>query len=86
MTSAAATTTLNAANEESVAAFLHGDIRFTDIAAVNQTVLDKMNLQEPQSIDDVLVIDAEARAVAHQQLKRLVTGRNAVIFVGAKLQ
>ncbi|UMX69108.1 hypothetical protein MJ560_05495 [Klebsiella pneumoniae] len=31
----AATTTLNAANEESVAAFLHGDIRFTDIAAVN---------------------------------------------------
>ena len=30
----AATTTLNAANEESVAAFLHGDIRFTDIAAV----------------------------------------------------
>ena len=32
-----------------------------------------MNLQEPQSIDDVLVIDAEARAVAHQQLKRLVT-------------
>lgn len=69
----AATTTLNAANEESVAAFLHGDIRFTDIAAVNQIVLDKMNLQEPQSIDDVLVIDAEARAVAHQQLKRLVT-------------
>jgi 1-deoxy-D-xylulose 5-phosphate reductoisomerase len=37
----AATTALNAANEESVAAFLHGDIRFTDIAAVNQAVLDK---------------------------------------------
>ena len=68
----AATTTLNAANEESVAAFLHGDIRFTDIAAVNLAVLDKMDLQEPQSIDDVLVIDAEARAIAHQQLLRLV--------------
>ncbi|MDW2620838.1 1-deoxy-D-xylulose-5-phosphate reductoisomerase [Klebsiella pneumoniae] len=68
----AATTTLNAANEESVAAFLHGDIRFTDIAAVNLAVLDKMDLQEPQSIDDVLVIDAEARAIAHQQLQRLV--------------
>ncbi len=67
----AATTALNAANEESVAAFLHGDIRFTDIAAVNLAVLDKMNLQEPQSIDDVLVIDADARAVAHQQLNRL---------------
>ncbi|EPQ4503420.1 hypothetical protein MZT67_004967, partial [Klebsiella pneumoniae] len=25
-----------------------------------------------QSIDDVLVIDAEARAIAHQQLLRLV--------------
>ncbi len=35
-------------------------------------VLDKMDLQEPQSIDDVLVIDAEARAIAHQQLQRLV--------------
>ena len=68
----AATTALNAANEESVAAFLHGDIRFTDIAAVNLAVLDKMDLQEPQSIDDVLVIDAEARAIAHQQLQRLV--------------
>ncbi|RCA09028.1 1-deoxy-D-xylulose-5-phosphate reductoisomerase, partial [Klebsiella pneumoniae] len=44
----------------------------TDIAAVNLAVLDKMDLQEPQSIDDVLVIDAEARAIAHQQLQRLV--------------
>lgn len=35
-------------------------------------VLDKMDLQEPQSIDDVLVIDSEARAIAHQQLQRLV--------------
>ena len=38
---------------------------------MNLAVLDKMNLQEPQSIDDVLVIDADARAVAHQQLNRL---------------
>ncbi|UNB81947.1 hypothetical protein MJK72_05775 [Klebsiella pneumoniae] len=52
--------------------FCNGDIRFTDIAAVNLAAPDKMDLWQPQSIDDVLVIDAEARAIAHQQLQRLV--------------
>lgn len=64
----AATTALNAANEVSVAAFLNGDIRFTDIAAVNQSVLDQQALNEPQSIDEVLAIDAMARACASQIL------------------
>ena len=64
----AATTTLNAANEVSVAAFLNGDIRFTDIAAINQSVLDLQALNEPQSIDEVLAIDAMARVSAGQLL------------------
>ncbi|STW09221.1 1-deoxy-D-xylulose 5-phosphate reductoisomerase [Klebsiella grimontii] len=64
----AATTALNAANEVSVAAFLNGDIRFTDIAAINQSVLDLQALNEPQSIDEVLAIDAMARVSAGQLL------------------
>ena len=66
-----ATTALNAANEISVAAFLATEIRFTDIAAVNLAVLEQLALDEPQSIEEVLIIDAQARAAAHRQLKHL---------------
>ena len=51
------------------------DVRFLDTSDFDEMCIrdrDKMDLQEPQSIDDVLVIDAEARAIAHQQLQRLV--------------
>mgnify|MGYP005982446517 CR=1 FL=1 len=68
----AATTALNAANEISVAAFLDGRIRFTDIAALNLAVLEHLDLSEPQSVDDVLVIDASAREAAAMQAKYFV--------------
>ena len=67
----AATTALNAANEITVAAFLAQQIRFTDIADLNISVLDKMDLQEPQSVDDVLKVDAIARDVARKEVMRL---------------
>ena len=67
----AATTALNAANEITVAAFLAQQIRFTDIADLNLSVLDKMDLQEPQSVDDVLKVDAIAREVARKEVMRL---------------
>lgn len=38
-------TALNAANEISVAAFLDGQIRFTDIAALNLAVLEQRSVQ-----------------------------------------
>ncbi|QIR28786.1 1-deoxy-D-xylulose-5-phosphate reductoisomerase [Kluyvera genomosp. 3] len=60
----AATTALNAANEISVAAFLDGQIRFTDIAALNLAVLEHLDLREPQNVDEVLIIDASAREAA----------------------
>ena len=69
----AATTALNAANEITVAAFLAGEIRFTDIAALNQAVLDEMDLREPQSVDEVLTVDAEARVVAQKRVTRLAS-------------
>ncbi|HDG1688888.1 TPA: 1-deoxy-D-xylulose-5-phosphate reductoisomerase [Kluyvera georgiana] len=68
----AATTALNAANEISVAAFLEGQIRFTDIAALNLAVLEQLDLSEPQSVDEVLIIDASAREAATLQTKYFV--------------
>ena len=69
----AATTALNAANEVTVAAFLASEIRFTDIAALNLSVLEQMTLCEPQSIDDVLAVDRLARDVAQKQVMRFAS-------------
>ena len=69
----AATTTLNAANEVTVAAFLAGRIRFTDIAALNLSVLEMMSMAEPQSIDEVLAVDAGAREIAQKQVMRFAS-------------
>lgn len=60
----AATTTLNAANEMAVAAFLAGEICFTDIAKVNQKVLEIAVLVEPHNIAEVMEIDQQARQLA----------------------
>lgn len=68
----AATTALNAANEIAVAAFLDEQIRFTDIAALNLAVLETLDLREPQSVDEVLAIDARAREAAAAQTKYFV--------------
>ncbi len=69
----AATTALNAANEVTVAAFLASRIRFTDIAALNLSVLERMDLREPQSIEDVLAVDALARETALKQVSHLAS-------------
>ena len=66
----AATTTLNAANEVAVAAFLNQQIRFTDIAAVNTAVLSSLYCAEPESVEAVMEIDQQARAAATGMLSR----------------
>jgi len=63
-----APTILNAANEIAVAAFLDGGIRFTDIAAVVEAVLEQMPAGALASIDDVLETDGEARIAAKAQV------------------
>ncbi|WP_145542429.1 1-deoxy-D-xylulose-5-phosphate reductoisomerase [Yersinia alsatica] len=67
----AATTALNAANEISVMAFLDSRIRFTDIAAINRNVVEHLSLQEPASVDEVLVIDRQARDMATKAIAKL---------------
>lgn len=70
-TGQAATTILNATNEIAVAAFLHEQIRFTDISRVNYKVLEQLSLKEPSCIDSVLNIDYQARAVACEVVKTM---------------
>lgn len=52
---------LNAANEVAVAAFLAGQIAFTRIAAVAEETLQRDLPPQPRCLDDVLIVDAEAR-------------------------
>ena len=53
---------LNAANEVAVAAFLAGKLAFTSIAAQVETALGRYAPPPPSSLDDVIAVDAEARA------------------------
>jgi 1-deoxy-D-xylulose-5-phosphate reductoisomerase len=65
------TIALNAADEVAVAAFLEGDIPFVGIAKVIKDTLDETTLSHPESIEEVLTVDAGARSVAREQVKRL---------------
>lgn len=58
------TIALNAADEVAVAAFLEGEIPFQDIAATIQEVLEETSAGRPESIEEVLAVDAEARLLA----------------------
>lgn len=69
----AATTALNAANEVVVEAFLNQQVKFTDIAVLNRSVLEKMNLSEPQSVEEVLRADSIAREIAKKQVMNLAS-------------
>jgi len=52
---------LNAANEVAVAGFLAGKIKFTDIVATVEKVLDKNVETAPKSIEEVIFMDTEIR-------------------------
>ncbi len=69
----AATTALNAANEITVAAFLDERIGFSDIAALNRAVLEAISAPEPASIEEVLIVDANARNIASQLVTRFAS-------------
>jgi len=70
-----ATNALNAANEVAVGAFLDGRIGFTAIHRVIAGTLDALNGRfGPQaSLEDLLALDARARAVAQQQVGSLTS-------------
>ncbi|MBU3710169.1 MAG: 1-deoxy-D-xylulose-5-phosphate reductoisomerase [Limnohabitans sp.] len=64
------TAVLNAANEIAVAAFLERRIRFDQIHALNLATLNAFLPAAPRSLEDLLAIDAQARAAAQDIISR----------------
>jgi len=64
---------LNAANEVAVAAFLDRRIRFDQIHHVNLATLEQFVVSEASGLDDLLALDAGARALARQIAAKLET-------------
>lgn len=67
---AGTTAVLNAANEEAVAAFLDGRLRFDRIHAVNAETLQDVSPSKPGSLDDLLALDEQARVRARHLIQR----------------
>lgn len=65
------TAVLNAANECAVAAFLDRRIRFDQIHSVNVETLAGLAPSKPDTLADLLAIDAEARRTADRAIQRL---------------
>jgi len=77
-----ASVTLNAANEIAVDAFLHEQIRFTDISRVVEKTLESLPpLAGSAALEDILAADELARAMARQFITQLPTSRAAVVAV-----
>lgn len=66
----AAPCALNAADEESVAAFLDGKLAFTGIAEVVGSVLERMPTVKLHAMDDVLAADEQARRLAREEIEK----------------
>ena len=65
------TTVMNAANEVAVAAFLEGKLRFDRIYSVNVATMEALVPSvNPTSIEELLALDAQARSIAAQLLRR----------------
>lgn len=60
---------LNAANEVAVGAFLKGRVGYLEIAAIVADTLDRFDPPAPSSLDEVLGVDREARALAEERVK-----------------
>jgi 1-deoxy-D-xylulose-5-phosphate reductoisomerase len=65
------TAVLNAANEVAVAAFLEARIRFDQIHHVNVATLEAVTASNPESLDDLLALDARSREAAGHAISRL---------------
>jgi len=65
------TAVLNAANEVAVAAFLERRVRFDQIHQVNVATLEAVTASKPESLEDLLGLDARSREAAHRAISRL---------------
>ena len=62
--------TMNAANEEAVAAFLEGRIRFTEIPEIIQKTLDKAGFEEKPDLETIYSTNFESRRIAAELIAR----------------
>ncbi|HJT52584.1 MAG TPA: 1-deoxy-D-xylulose-5-phosphate reductoisomerase [Candidatus Angelobacter sp.] len=69
----AKTIALNAADEVAVAAFLNHEIGFSDIPKVIERTILETSDRHPESIEEVLAIDVQAREAARRRLERQLT-------------
>ncbi len=67
----AAPAILNAANEQAVALFLAGKIRFTDIPDAIDQALGSVPVQEHPELEDLIACDAEARRVVQEHVRAI---------------
>ena len=67
----AAPAILNAANEQAVALFLAGKIRFTDIPDAIDQALGSVPVQEHPELEDIIACDAEARRVVQEHVRAI---------------
>jgi 1-deoxy-D-xylulose-5-phosphate reductoisomerase len=74
---------LNAADEVAVAAFLEGCIGFGDIPRTIEAVLLETKPVRPESIEEVLALDAEARQRAREKLSACPGGARKASPAGA---
>ena len=65
------TAVLNAANEAAVEAFLARRIRFDQIHAVNLATLEAVSSSKPETLQDLLALDDQARRTAHKVIGAL---------------
>ncbi len=65
------TVALNAADEVAVSAFLEGSIRFQEIPVVIEEVVSETSVGKLESINEVLVVDQNARASAREKVAGL---------------
>lgn len=72
----AATCVLNAADEVAVAAFLERQIPFPAIAELVEETLQRMPTRQPQSVEEVLEVDREARQLASSLIRQRAWGRS----------
>ena len=61
---------LNAANEESVLAFLNGFIKFTDIVSIIQNVLDAYTPKNSTCIEEIIELDKVSREITKKEIDK----------------
>ncbi len=79
----AATCALNAADEIAVEAFLDGKIGFGAIPEMVEETLEKTSARRPATIDDILEIDSDSRALCRELVAQKGSKTGSSVPLGA---